>query len=204
MAAFPYLVNFVPPQPLRLTGWGAFALGIGVLALSASLWHYDRNKNELNKNLQMVAELQARHVPLRAIAPPLAEDMVSVKQWQAAVMQLNLPWPAMFASLEEAQSPHISMLAIEPDARAGWVRVTALARNSNDLQDYVRKLQHTQGLDHVLLESYKQQSSAGPMTGGPLMPSGAVMPISAESAALRFTLRAKWMGPSQEQEGQRQ
>jgi len=93
------------------------------------------------------APLAAQPVAQRA-APPSEQQATAVN---AAVMQLNLPWRALHDALREATPASVALLALEPDARKRVLRITAEARNSDDMIAYVEQLQKQRWFGAVTL-----------------------------------------------------
>jgi Tfp pilus assembly protein PilN len=58
----------------------------------------------------------------------------------AAVLQLNLPWRALRDAVREATPAGVALLALEPDARRRSLRITAEAKDSDAMLDYVAAL----------------------------------------------------------------
>lgn len=97
-----------------------------------------------------VDALQAA-VRARAAAPPAQPAQSTLQRTaapgeqqaaavNAAIMQLNLPWRALHDAVRAATPATVALLALEPDARKRVLRITAEARNSDDMIAYVEKL----------------------------------------------------------------
>jgi hypothetical protein len=94
---------------------------------------------------RMDAELlEARaRVPAPVAAPVLALARISEAQAgavNAAILQLNLPWRALHDAVGAATPATIALLALEPDARKHALRITAEAKNPDDMVGYVEQL----------------------------------------------------------------
>jgi len=70
-------------------------------------------------------------------------------------MQLNLPWRGLHDAIQAATPAAIALLALEPDARKGSVRITAEARTSDDMIAYVGQLQRIDWFGTVLLARHE-------------------------------------------------
>jgi Tfp pilus assembly protein PilN len=57
-----------------------------------------------------------------------------------AISQLNLPWRALHDAVRAATPSNIALLALEPDAKKRVLRITAEAKNSDDMLAYVAAL----------------------------------------------------------------
>jgi Tfp pilus assembly protein PilN len=85
--------------------------------------------------------------PMRPPVPPAQADAVN-----AAVLQLNLPWRALHDALQSATPANVALLALEPDAKRRGLRITAEAKTSGDMVDYVERLRRQGGfVDAVLV-----------------------------------------------------
>lgn len=58
----------------------------------------------------------------------------------AAVLQLNLPWRDLQEAVAAATPPKVALLALEPDARKRVLKITAEAKNSDDMIAYIEQL----------------------------------------------------------------
>ncbi len=58
----------------------------------------------------------------------------------AAILQLNLPWRELQDSIAAANSPAVALLALDPDPRKQTLKITAEAKNSDDMVAYIEQL----------------------------------------------------------------
>ncbi|MEX5747331.1 PilN domain-containing protein [Massilia sp. X63] len=128
----------VPP---RFAGFVLATAGL-CFVLLAQLLGYQEERAQL-------AALQAA-IAMRANAmrplPVAAQPAFTVPEAQAqavndAVMQLNLPWRDLVEAVSAATPSNVALLALEPDARRRSLRITAEARNSDDMLAYVARMQ---------------------------------------------------------------
>ncbi|TFW28407.1 PilN domain-containing protein, partial [Massilia horti] len=70
--------------------------------------------------------------------PPVPTEQANAVN--TAILQLNLPWRALRDAVQAATPPHVALLALEPDARKRSLRITAEARGSDEMIDYVQQL----------------------------------------------------------------
>jgi len=78
-----------------------------------------------------------------------------IKQAEAVVRQLALPWAAMIHAVEGAASADVAVLQMEPDARERKLRLTAEARNEEAMLEYLRRLGREKGLADAHLASHQ-------------------------------------------------
>jgi Tfp pilus assembly protein PilN len=130
------------------------AAALGALALCAvalvQVLDYREAREEVDAQL---AALQVRAAaPVTApVAPrtPLGEQEALAVN--AAIAQLNLPWRALHDAVRAATPPSVALLALEPDARKRVLRITAEAKNSDDMLAYVRLLEREEWFASVTL-----------------------------------------------------
>jgi Tfp pilus assembly protein PilN len=67
------------------------------------------------------------------------------------VQQLNLPWRDLAAALADATPASIALLALEPDAKRRTLRISAEAKNSDDMLAYITRLQAEEWFTSVVL-----------------------------------------------------
>jgi Tfp pilus assembly protein PilN len=58
----------------------------------------------------------------------------------AAILQLNLPWRQLQDAVAAANSPAVALLALDPDPRKQTLKITAEAKNSEDMVGYIEQL----------------------------------------------------------------
>jgi Tfp pilus assembly protein PilN len=142
-------IDFAPPGLRRAllrtprAAWSLLMIAfvLGLTALSTSVKY--RQENAAVERLRARAEVRSA-VPAAAAAAAPAQPPVSQAQASAvnaAVMQLNLPWRALHDAVQAATPPTVALLALEPDAKKSALRITAEARNSDDMIAYVEQLQ---------------------------------------------------------------
>lgn len=89
-------------------------------------------------------QLAAARQKVTARAPVrLPETVIPEAQATAvntAIMQLNLPWRALQDAVASATPSTIALVALEPDARKQTLKITAEARNADEMVAYVEQL----------------------------------------------------------------
>jgi len=58
----------------------------------------------------------------------------------AAILQLNLPWRQLQDAVAAANTPAVALLSLEPDPRKQTMKITAEAKNSDDMVGYIEQL----------------------------------------------------------------
>ena len=153
--------------------WAGLVLCIAAAGLlvtaAASAWQLERDNRD---RLALVNERAARLLP----PPPrkLTEaERVRLAQATRVAGELRAPWADLLATFEEHGKSDIGLLKLEPDAKAGIVRVTGQARNTAALFAYLRELEADARLTQVALTT---QQSERETPGQPL----------------RFVIQAGW------------
>lgn len=135
------------PSSLRRTlfrmprgAWAPLLAGLALCAGAlAQLTHYQEEREEVDAQL---AALRAR-AATPVLTPKLQQAAVGEAEAAAvngAIAKLNLPWRALHDALRAATPPNIALLALEPDAKKRVLRITAEAKSSEDMLDYVAAL----------------------------------------------------------------
>ncbi len=118
----------------------------------------------------------ARHGKMKPPAPPLDPQALQqqIKQANAILQQLALPWDALFQTLEATRDKDIALLDIQPDAAKHSVRIGGEAKNLETLLAYIARLEQGHVLNHIYLTSHEVRTQ------------DAEQPV-------RFTLAAHWV-----------
>jgi Tfp pilus assembly protein PilN len=156
-------IDFAPPSLARTwhrTPRGTWSLLVAVLALAlplaSSIAQYRSLERAEAQRTAQAAQAQARAVaraPVAAparVVPPAQAGAVN-----ASVQQLNVPWRGLHDAVQAATPPTIALLALEPDAKKSSVRITAEAKNSDDMIAYVEALQHIDWFTTALLARHE-------------------------------------------------
>ncbi|MDQ1831702.1 hypothetical protein [Massilia scottii] len=179
----PVRIDFAPPSLQRTlyragpATWIVAVLALALCATSATLgWRLMAQQRAQAAELH-AAQLRAR-VPV-VLAPVALGPRISEAQAagvNAAVLQLNLPWRALYDAIGAATPATIGMLALEPDARKRTMKITAEAKSSDAMIEYVELLKREELFSGVTLIRHEinEQDPAKP---------------------IRFQLEAEWVAP---------
>jgi len=142
---------FRTPRATWVLFWIALSLGA---SLSSAIVGHGRAVRDHERRLARVETRAAPPAAAPAPArPPVPEAQAAAVN--AAVAQLNLPWRALRDAVQSATPASIALLALEPDAKKSTVRITAEAKNSDDMIAYVEALQHIEWFTTVLLARHE-------------------------------------------------
>ncbi len=103
------------------------------------------------------------------------QDARSARATATALRELQVPWATLFVALESVAGRNVALLSIEPSAQSQEVRITAEAKNSGAMLDFLEALRG-QSLREVVLVSHQIQAQT---PGTPV----------------RFQARAQWVIP---------
>ena len=131
----------------------ALLLGAGAMLLAIAAF-----QDILARSALIEAQLGQIRKPARTsdAAPGGARGLGdAVKRANVVAHGLARRWDSIFLAIEAASDVEVALLAVEPDASKGVVRITAEARNKNAMLRYVTRLQARQPLQRVLLEHHE-------------------------------------------------
>ena len=144
--------DFVQPWPLhvRLLRYGLLAVGALLLGLMfMQQRQLDQERTALAWRLQ---NLQGqRQAPSAQSAEVSDADQQAVKRAQEILHQLDLPWHALFDTLENALADSIVILAVTPNAQNGRLTLTAMATDSDAAIDFADRLKVSGRLSDIHL-----------------------------------------------------
>ncbi|CDG84580.1 putative uncharacterized protein [Janthinobacterium agaricidamnosum NBRC 102515 = DSM 9628] len=101
-------------------------------------------------------ERAAQRQAIQSQPKQAAKSAVQIPEAQAvfvnaAVLQLNLPWRDLQEAVAAATPPAVALLALEPDARKRVLKISAEARNSDDMIAYIQQLKEQELFSGVQL-----------------------------------------------------
>ena len=91
------------------------------------------------------------------------------------VRKKTVPWDGLFRDIENASDGKIGLLAVQPDAATGRVRISGEARDAAALTAYIGRLEAQPSLQNVYLAEHEVKPDHG-------------------RAVVRFNLSATWKG----------
>lgn len=176
-------IDFAPPslqRTLLRTGARSWLLMLCALALcvGAALLGWRLLAQQRVDDAQLAAAYTRAKapvvVPVATLQPKISE--LQAQAVNAAVMQLNLPWRALHDAIAAATPSTIAMLALEPDARKRSMKITAEAKTSDAMIDYVEELKRQELFADVVLTRHEinEQDANRP---------------------IRFQIEAQWTAP---------
>lgn len=152
-----------------VAAFAALALAAAGAGLGAVAWHYQQTREELRVTQDSVESMRAR--ASRAVRRSAADNLKPTltpqqsRAWNQTIRQLNTPWPAILDALEAATPDTVALVAIEPDARQGSVRLQAEAKTLDTLLAYAGALKTVEPFGEVVLIKHEtnDQDSTRPV-----------------------------------------
>lgn len=140
----------------------AVALVVLISALGALLaalwgaWQTQVRHADMLITLDALRERSGQRVQARGVAQAAAAlTPPQRKAWGVIVEHLNIPWTAIFEALEQTLPDDIALLAVEPDALHGRVRLQFEAKSLDALLAYAGVLKSTPPFGAVLLVKHE-------------------------------------------------
>lgn len=136
-------IDFAPPGLGRALYAGPrvalalllMSLGMMPSLVGTSMKYQALLREQARAQARVEAAVPRARAPARAPVPEAQASAVN-----AAVRQLNLPWRALHDAVQSATPAGIALLALEPDAKTRTLRITAEAKNSDDMIGYIEAL----------------------------------------------------------------
>jgi Tfp pilus assembly protein PilN len=156
-------IDFAPPSLARTWHraprgtWSLLIVALGLAGpLASSVAQYRGLQRAEAQRTAQVAQARARAIARAPVAAPARTvPPAQAGAVNASVQQLNLPWRGLHDAVQAATPATIALLALEPDAKKSSVRITAEAKNSDDMIAYVEALQHIEWFTTVLLARHE-------------------------------------------------
>jgi len=145
----------------RFNWVGILALAIGGAGLMFMVWYYHDLSLKISDQEIRISRLQEREksriAPL--VTPVRDTEQVARETEQAntVILALSLPWKELFEALEASQTNEVAVLAIEPNAQKGVVRISAEAKKLESMLNYVASLQKIALFREVLILNHQIQ-----------------------------------------------
>ena len=140
-------LDFVRRRPAsRWAGRVLLAVALGIAGEMG--FTYVQLSRTVNTNEAIVARAASTSHARKAANPVSAEEVAAARE---TVNRLGLPWTKLFAALEGAANERVALLAIEPDAKSGTVKISGDSKDYLSALTYVLNLSRADTLSHVQL-----------------------------------------------------
>lgn len=165
----------------RWIGWGALLVAVmGVVAVSEAYGEAAQiHALAQSRHDQLEARSQQRNPGrdrLRNAEMADAQTQADMRQANAVIDRLVVPWDGLFDAIEGADAQGLGLLALTPNARDRTLQLVGEARTMDELLAYVERMAMQSGLRQVHLQSYSVAARDG-------------VPV------VSFTLAATWQQP---------
>lgn len=148
---------------------GYVVMMLGTVALAGVLYEFNMAVNEVAYWDTRIASIERRAQrstvgtvgtgPQQTSSPSSyasSRDMKQeVKKANAVMSELDLPWQALFDSVEYAANPDVALLSFQPDAAGRIMRIGAEAKNIAAMLDFVGALEREPALKDAHLLKYE-------------------------------------------------
>ena len=138
---------------------GYIMLALGMFALAGVLYQYQGATDEMVYWDLRIASMDSgtgrRTKPLVSPAQGGREITQEIRRANAVLSEIDLPWGALFDSVEYATSPEVALLAFQPDAAGRTMRMGGEAKSMAALLDFVSALEREPVLKDAYLLKYE-------------------------------------------------
>jgi hypothetical protein len=128
---------------------------LSIALAGATMYRYKELQLALERQEAAQAMLNVQRPPVKTIPKNRLDEQV--RNAEAVVQQLALPWARLIETLEATGSNDVAILQLQPDAQQRLLRITAEARHQQAMIDYLRRLAEVQGFAHVHLLNHQVQ-----------------------------------------------
>jgi hypothetical protein len=150
----PVELDYIVP-PRRPLWRGVLLLALSLAVAAALIGNYRDAQLELAALQAKASLIGMERRPARSMPKErLAEE---VRSAEAVMRQLGVPWGSLVQAIEQASTRDVAVLQLQPDPDNGVVRLTAEARNSKAMFEYVRRLGAAKGLADAHVVSHHLQ-----------------------------------------------
>src|SRR5574340_944578 len=129
---------------------GHAVMVFGMIVLAGVLYQFDAAMNEVAywdlRIAGMDRRIQRKTVPQASLASERPEVKREVRKANAVLSELDLPWEALFDSIEYASGHDVALLSIQPDASSRKLRIGGEAKNIPAMLDFVGALERESAL----------------------------------------------------------
>lgn len=148
-APAPLQLGFAPRPRIARAAW--LMLAAGIVGASVVVGEYQVTLGRLDR---AEAESLANGTRSRTAIDPrrLGDALVRAN---TVALELARPWDKAFAALEAAEHPGVSVLAVEPNARGGELRIAAEAKDAMGMLAYIETLRAAPQFSRVTLQQHE-------------------------------------------------
>jgi hypothetical protein len=142
--------------PLRPPRWPGYALlAVSLVVAGEMTQRYRDAQVDLERHATTQGMIGVKRPPPSRASKQRIDD--EVKEVDAVMRQLTLPWGALIESIESAGTADIAILQLQPEAQQRVLRIIGEARTQDAMVDYLKRLADARGLAQVHLLSHQVQ-----------------------------------------------
>ncbi len=149
-------------------------LVLAALLGAAALWQLRAGRGNV---ATLQAELASQQRAGQSAVAAHAQAVIGPERTRAindAIRRLNLPWEDILVALNRSASPHVALLALEPETSSSVIKLQAEAKSFEAMLDYQRQLEAL--FPEVVLTRHE-------------------VLLKEPGAPVRFTVQARWAPP---------
>ena len=127
------------------------------LAWASMLLQQQVREHEAMREIEAAAARQLEAMKqhrVKRLVPASNHDPLR-KRLAIVAAQINTPWPTIFDVLERGKSPKVAVMALEPVAQDGGIRLVLEGRSLEDLQEAAVLFANQNEIDRVKFVSHK-------------------------------------------------
>jgi len=158
-------VDFIA-STARSSRMGAALFVAGALLAGAAVMDDASRGEQLTRSQQHLKKARAAAKRAEAAqAPNQGAELANFKQSGDIAQRLISPWGDLLDALEHADNENVALLAIEPDAEKGRLRLSGEAKNLDALVEYIKSLDGRAGIAELRLmtQQVKQNDAQHPV-----------------------------------------
>lgn len=167
------LIDFSGARPAT-PAWALALFAVGAAICIAAVW---RMSAITMREARTAADIERARVVLAAGRPSALPQArlpeARAKAINDAIVQLNLPWQALFQSLEKVKPANVALLGLEPNGERHTLRILAETKQPEDMLDFVRLLRAQPQFTYAVLTRHEVN-------------------LQDPNRPLRFTVEAVW------------
>ena len=158
-------IDFVAPAA-RTSRPGAALFVAGALLAGAAVFYDASRGEELARTQEQLEKARAAYRRAAAAhAPNPGRELADFKPFGDIERRLDAPWGDLLDALEQADSEHVALLTVEPDAERGRLRLSGEAKDLDALVGYVKALDGRAGIAglRVMTQQVKPNDAQRPV-----------------------------------------
>jgi Tfp pilus assembly protein PilN len=157
----PIYLDFARPNPgpgRAKLAW----LALSLLALGMALWQYRVTAADNDSLTSAIDDSGGfgQRPGIEKTTLDSKELSAEVERANAVLARLNAPWDDLFADIEAAAGPGVSLLGLQPEGDGKRLRLQGEARRFEDMLAYMTRLESGHALRHVLLVGHEMRDRA--------------------------------------------